>query len=161
LSVSRITNSTSGTTASIAFQTFTVAPDFSSESFTQIFGEIPDSAFTGNTTQNLVVNLDVSTLDPTVSIAISCTVDFTTLTETCNPLTSGLIQVQFQENGAQRTQVLNFDEVITIGNTTTRIHQKSDNSTANVSGTIFGMSVSGASATVGVNHNSTLEVIRP
>jgi hypothetical protein len=162
LSVSTITNSTSGSSTSIAFQTFTVAADFSSESFTQIFGEIPDSAFTGHNTQHLVLDLDTSTLDPNVSFAISCTVDLINLTPpVCGPVPPGLIHVEFQENGVQRTQVLNFDEVITLGDTTTRIHQKSDNSSANAQGTILGVSVAGGSATVGVNHNSTLEIIKP
>ena len=55
--------------------------------------------------------------------------------------------------------VLALGEEITIGAFTTRIHQRSDNSSANVTGTVFGVTASGA-ATVGVNHSSSLEFIR-
>jgi hypothetical protein len=158
LSVSRTSSSD---TATINYSSFTVAADFNSESFVTISGAIPASDFSGQNTSNLVLDLDTSTLDPSTSINISCTIDLTTFTETCGPGPTGLIHLAFQENGAQRTQVLNFDEVVTLGNTTTRIHQKSDNGSANVQGTIFGTAVSGASATVGVNHGSTMEITRP
>ncbi|HKR97733.1 MAG TPA: hypothetical protein VJW55_20310, partial [Candidatus Angelobacter sp.] len=68
--------------------------------------------------------------------------------------------LNFQANGAQRTRVLALGEEITIGNFTTRIHQRSDNSTANVSGTLFGTTVSSSNAIVGINHNSSLEYVK-
>jgi hypothetical protein len=67
------------------------------------------------------------------------------------------MQLTFSQNGATRTRVLALGEEITVGPFTTRIHQRSDNSSANYSGTIFGISVSGSNATVGINHNSSLE----
>jgi hypothetical protein len=80
-------------------------------------------------------------------------------TLTCGAISPGTIQLDFTENGAQRTRVLALGEEITTGAFTTRIHQRSDNSTANVTGTVFGVTAAGA-ATVGVNHSSTLEFVR-
>jgi len=164
LTVSRTSNTGSAASATISYIQLTVASDFNSETFTQIFGAIPPSAFTGTTTQDLVVNLDTSTLDPATSFSQSCTVDFTTFTETCVPVTTGLIQLEFRENGIQRTRVIDFNEIITNGDTTTHIRQKSDNSTANVSGTIFGVAVASTdpntTAIVGVNREGSLEVIK-
>jgi len=75
-------------------------------------------------------------------------------------VTAGSISLTFTQNGVSRARVFALGEEITIGNFTTRIHQRSDNSSANVSGSIFGASVSGSGATVGVNHNSSLELIK-
>ena len=123
-------------------------------------GQIPSTAFTGENTQNLTLNLDVSQLDPATSVSQTCTVDLNSLTVTCGAAPTGTMQLNFRENGAQRTRVLALGEEITVGSFTTRVHQRSDNSTATVSGTLFGTTVSGSGATVGINHNSSLEFIR-
>jgi hypothetical protein len=160
LTVSRTFSTTSGTSASLQYTAVTVSPDFSSETTVEIFASIPASAFTGQTTQGLVLDLDTSTIDPTTSIFQSCTIDLNIFNVVCGPGPLGLIHLEFAENGLQRTQVLNFDEVITNGSTTTHIRQRSDNGTANVQGSILGVPVSGASATIGVNFDSSVEVIR-
>lgn len=164
LSVSRVANSGTPATASISYTQITLAADFNSETFVQIFGAIPATAFTGATTADLILNLDTSTLDPTTSFSQSCTLDFSTFNEVCGPAPTGVITLEFQENGIQRTRVIDFNEVITNGSTTTNIRQKSDNSTANVNGSIFGAPFSNTNpnttASVGVNHDSSLEVIK-
>lgn len=160
VSVSRNASTGTATTASLNYTAFTIAPDFSSETVTQIVGEIPASDFTGDTTRRLVLDFDTSQLDPTTSFNQTCTVDLNLLTETCSPVTPGFIHLEFAENGLQRTHVLDFNEVITSGSTTTRIRQTSDNSTANMQGTIFGMAFTSTTATVGVNKDSTLEIFK-
>jgi hypothetical protein len=160
LNVSRNFSTGSGTSASISYLAFSFAADNSTLTITQIVGAIPATDFTGQNTQNLTLSLDASQLDPTTSFSQTCIFDLNTFTLTCGPGPTGTIQLSFTENDAQRTRVLALGEEITTGNTTTRIHQRSDNASANVSGTIFGMTVSGAGATVGVNHNSSLEFIK-
>jgi len=159
ISVSRVSNTGTTPSASILFTQVSIATDFSTETFTEITGAIPATSFTGATVNNLVLNVDTSTLDPTTSFAITCVVDLNALTEVCSPPTNGVIQLTFTANGVQETRVIDFNEVITNGTTTTHIRQKSDNSSANVTGTIFGVSVSSNLATVGVNHDSSLEII--
>ena len=159
LNVSRNFSTAAGNSASLSYTGFSFAADFSSVTVTQIVGTIPSSDFTGQNTQNLALSFDTSQLDPSTSFSQSCTVDLFTFTLTCGPIPPGTIQLSFRENGAQRTRILALGEEITVGNFTTRIHQRSDNSTANVTGTIFGVTASGA-ATVGVNHSSTLEFVR-
>jgi hypothetical protein len=90
----------------------------------------------------------------------SCTIDLNTFNVQCGPGPLGLIHLEFAENGLQRTQVLDLNEVITSGSTVTHVHQRSDNSTANVQGSIFGVPVVGASASVGVNLSSSVEITR-
>lgn len=160
LTVSRSFSSTGGASASLNYSAFTVSADFTSETFVQVVGQIPASAFTGHNTQRLILDFDTSQLDPSTSFSQSCTVDLNFFTETCTSAPTGLIHLEFKENGFQRTRVLNFEEEIIIGSTTSHIHQRSDSSTANVQGSLFGLPVSGTSATVGVNHNSSLEVIK-
>jgi hypothetical protein len=160
LNVSRNMSNGGAATASISFVSFTLAADFSSETFTQIIGNIPASDFTGQNVQNLSLNFNTSDLDPTTSFIQTCTVDLNTLIITCGTPASGSIQLNFTQNGIQRTRVLALGEEITIGNFTTRVHQRSDNSTANASGTVFGTTISSGNATVGVNHNASTEFIK-
>ena len=160
LSVSRNFTTGAGTTASLAYTALTFAPDFSTLTVTQIIGSIPGSAFTGQNTQNLMLSFDTSQLDPNNSFNQSCTINLNnTAGSACGPGPTGTIQLTFTENGMQRTRVLALGEEITVGNFTERIHQRSDNSSANVSGTIFGATVTGG-ATVGINHNTSLEFVK-
>jgi hypothetical protein len=160
LNVSRNFTTGSGTSASLSYTAFQFSPDFTSITITQIAGNIPASDFTGQTTRNLALTFSTSDLDPVTSFSQLCTVDLFTFTLTCGPVPAGTIQLTFSENDVQRTRVLSFNEDVTTGSITEHIHQRSDNSTANVTGTIFGVSVSGGGATVGINHMSTREFTR-
>jgi len=159
LSVSRIANSGTPATAQILFTQLSIAQDFSTETFTEVSGTIPPASFSGASTASLVLNVDTSTLDPTTSFAITCNVDLIALTEVCGPPANGVIQLTFAANNVQNTRIVDFNEIITNGPVTTHVRQKSDNGTANVTGTIFGTAVSSSQATVGVNHDSSLEII--
>jgi hypothetical protein len=164
LQVSRGLTTSSGATASLQFSAFSITVDpttgaFTSITFTNEFGPIPPSAFTGQNTQNLALNIDTSTLDPTTFFSQTCTLDLTTFIETCGPGPAGVISLQFRENDAQSTTIHALQQVVTNGPITTRTHQRSDNTTANVQGTVYGATVSGASANVGVNHLSSIEMI--
>src|SRR5438270_5902412 len=68
LQVSRSSSTNAVATASISYQSFAFASDFNSLSFTEIVGAIPASAFTGQNTQNLVLDFDTSTLDSSTSV---------------------------------------------------------------------------------------------
>jgi hypothetical protein len=160
LNVSRNFSTGAGTSASISYVSFSFAPDNSTVTVTQIVGAIPSTAFTGQNVQNLSLNLDLSQLDPTGSVSQTCVIDLNLLTVACGPGPTGTMQLNFTQNGASRTRILALGQEITIGNFTTRVHQRSDNSSANVTGTVFGTPVSSSGATVGINHNSSLELIR-
>jgi hypothetical protein len=161
LSVSRNSSTGAATTASLSYVAFSFSSDTNTLTVVQVVGAIPASDFTGQNTQNLALNFSTSDLDPTTSFSQTCTIDLTNLgNSTCGEGPTGTISLSFTQNGISRTRVLALGEEVTVGNFTTRIHQRSDNSTANVSGTIFGTSVSGGGATVGINHNSSLEFVR-
>jgi hypothetical protein len=159
LTVSR--NAASGTTtsASINYLEFDFAADFSSFTFVQIVGAIPTSAFTGQTTNDLVLNFNTSQLDPTTSISQSCTFSFVTFIETCGAAPTGLLSVEWKGNNVVSSEVAIIRED-TMGGFTTKLHQHSDNSTASATGSVFGVAVNPSSAQVGVNHSSTLELIK-
>lgn len=160
VNVSRGSSSTSPASTFITFNSSQVASGNTTVTVTSIFGEIPNSAFTGNNTKNLVLDLDTSTLDPSVSSSETCTIDLNELTIVCNPGPLGVIHLEFQENGVQATKILNHVEEDILGPVTTLIHNSSDNGSANVQGSIFGVPVSSSSATVGVNHSSSIEITR-
>lgn len=161
LSVSRNFSTGTATTASISYVAFTFDTVNNLLTVSQVIGAIPASDFTGQNVQNLTLNFNTSDLDPTTSFSQTCVIDLTnTANTTCGAGPTGSISVSFTQNGATRTRVLALGEEVTVGNFTTRIHQRSDNATANVSGSIFGTSVSGGGATVGINHNSSLEFVK-
>jgi hypothetical protein len=160
LNVSRGSSSTSPTTTFINFTIFALSNNNNTQTFTQIFGEIPNSAFTGTTTSNLVLDLDTSTLDPATSSSTTCTIDVNTLSVVCGPGTLGTIHLAFHENGVQATRILNMVEEDIAGPVTTLIHRHSDNGTADMQGSIFGVPISSSSASVGVNFRSSVEITR-
>ena len=159
LSVSRNLSTGTAATASISFITSSFSSDFSTFTFTQIVGAIPAGDFTGANTNNLTLSFNTADLDPSGTNQ-TCTFDIITFTGSCAAGPSGSISINFTQNGATRTRVLALGEEFTIGTTTTRIHQRSDNASANYSGTIFGNAISGTDGTVGINHNSSLEFIK-
>jgi hypothetical protein len=161
LNVSRgATNDVASTT--LNYSDFEIPADFSSITFTNIFGTIPNDVFTGERTNSLVLNLDTSRLDPATSFSQTCTLSLVTFTEVCGPGPLGLIHLEFAENGITRTRILEFDEEQVAGPVTTRTHQRADTGSANFQGSIFGVPVSTSqgTATVGVNHQSTLVITR-
>jgi hypothetical protein len=160
LNVSRGSSSTSPTATFINFIFFQFSSDHSVETVTQIFGEIPNSAFTGTSTKNLVLDLDTSTLDPATSSSTTCTIDVIAFTITCDSGNLGTIHLAFSENGIQATRILNQEEEDITGPITTLIHRRSDNGTADMQGSVFGMPVSSSAANVGVNFSSSVEITR-
>jgi hypothetical protein len=144
----------------IVFIDAVFAQDFQSLTFTQIFGPIPDSAFSGDNVQGLHLNLDTSTLDPTVTFSETCMLDLNTFIFTCGPATPGLIQVDFVGNSAMSTQVITSETVQTIGPDTIRTHQSSTNTSANAQGSILGVAIATSGATIALNKNSAIEVTR-
>jgi hypothetical protein len=155
-----VSRNSDNVTATLNYFASSIAPDFNSVTFTQIVGAIPAGDFTGVNTQNLSLNFSTGDLDPNTSFSQTCTFSFIDFSITCGPAAAGTIQLSFRQNGTQRTRVLALGEEITTGSTTVRIHQRSDNSTANVTGSVFGTSVMGGNAQVGVNHSSTLEFVK-
>jgi hypothetical protein len=162
LNVSRGLTTGSGATASLQYTAFTITTDsmgnFTSIISTNEFGPIPPSAFTGQNTQNLALAIDTSTLDPSTFFSQTCTISLVDFTQTCGPGPAGAINLQFQENDAQRTTIHALQQEVTNGPITTTTHQRSDNSTANVQGSVYGTAVNSGSATVGVNHLSSIEM---
>lgn len=160
LNVSRGSSSTSSTATFINFIFFQFSSDHSVETVTQIFGEVPNSAFTGTSTKSLVLDLDTSTLDPATSSSTTCTIDIITFDITCNSGNLGTIHLAFSENGIQATRILNQEEEDIAGPVTTLIHRRSDNGTADMQGSVFGVPISSSAASVGVNFSSSVEITR-
>lgn len=155
--------STAGATSTnLLLTSLTFSADFSSATLVEIVGTIPNSAFSGDNTRSLTLNLDTSTLDPTATFSESCTLDFTQVDPsfTCTALPPGTIRLSFQENDIQRSRILAFEQFVTTGPATIHSHQRADTGTASVQGTVLGTAVSSANAQVGVNRLSTLEFTR-
>lgn len=148
-----------GSTDSLTYSAVSESADFNTLTITNIFGTIPASAFTGQNTQTLALSIDTSTLPAGSLTSESCTIIFSPFSITCGAGPAGLISLSFRENDNVSTTVNNHTTT-QVGPVTTRSNQHSDTSTANVTGTIFGTDVSAASAQVGINHMSTIEILR-
>jgi hypothetical protein len=160
LQVSRGLSTGNNTSTNLEFVSVAFSPDLTSLTVLEVVGPIPNSAFSGDNTKSLVLSLDPSTLDPTVTTVESCTLDFTQVTGfVCGPLPAGTIQLTFQENDIQETSLVQTQTSV-MGPVTIKSHQRSDSGSANVQGTIFGASVSSSNGNVGVNHLSSIEFTR-
>jgi len=148
-----------GSTDSLQVSSLTEAADFSSLTVTNVFGAIPGSAFTGQNTNTLALSIDTSTLPAGTLTSETCTIVFNPFSLTCGAGPAGVISLNWRENDNVSTTV-NQHTTTTVGPVTTRTNQHSDNSTANVTGTVFGTNVAGATAEVGVSHMSTIEILR-
>jgi len=161
LEVSRAFSTGNNTSTNLFFLSSSFNADLTAFTLIEIVGPIPNSAFSGDNTKNLTLDLDPSTLDPTVTTIESCTLDFTqpSLGFVCGPLPAGTIHLSFQENDLQQSHLVQT-QVSTVGPVTINSHQRSDSGSANVQGTIFGTSVSSSNGNVGVNHLSSIEFTR-
>lgn len=146
-----------GSTDSLQVSIVTESADFNTLTFANVFGTIPGSAFTGQNTQNLALSIDTSTV--TTLTSESCTLVLSPFSFTCGAGPAGPISLSWRENDNVSTTT-NDHTKSTVGPVTTITNQHSDNSSANVSGTIFGTDVSAASANVGINHMSTIQISR-
>jgi len=161
LEVSRAFSTGNNTSTNLFFISSSFNADLTAFTLVEIVGPIPNSAFSGDNTKNLALDLDPSTLDPTVTTIESCTLDFTqpSLGFVCGPLPAGAIHLSFQENDLQQSRLVQT-QTSTVGPVTINSHQRSDSGSANVQGTIFGTSVSSPNGNVGVNHLSSIEFTR-
>jgi hypothetical protein len=161
LQVSRAFSTGNTTSTNLFFISSSFNADLTVFTLIEIVGPIPNGAFTGDNTKNLALNLDPSMLDPNVTTIESCTLDFSQPVPSfvCGPLPAGTIQLNFQENDIQLDHLVRT-ETSTVGPVSVTSHQRSDSGSANVTGTIFGASVSSPGGNVGVNHLSSIEFTR-
>jgi hypothetical protein len=162
LEVDRATDSSNGrplTTINYLFSER--AADGSSISFTQVFGTIPNGAFSGENTKRLILDVDTSQLDPANLVSLACTETFFPESgRVCGPAPTGLIHLEFHENGIDRFRILASQQERIFGLLTLRTHRRSDFSSADSKGSFMGMPVENPSAFVGVNHEAVLDVVR-
>lgn len=149
------------TITNVEFISVSFSPDLTAITVMDIVGPIPNSTFSGDNTKSLVFDLDPSTLDPTVTVAESCTLDFTQPNPNfvCGPLPAGTIHLTFQENDVLENRIVQT-QTTTFGPVTIISHQRSEGGSATVQGTVFGTSVSSSNGSSGVNHLSSIEFTR-
>ena len=161
LQVSRGLSTGNNTSTNLFFISSSFNADLTVLTVIEIVGPIPNSAFSGDNTKNLLLDLNPSTLDPTVTTIESCMLDFSQPVPAfvCGALPAGTIHLNFQENDFQVSHLVQT-QTSTVGPVTINSHQRSDSGSANVQGTIFGTSVSSPNGNVGVNHLSSIEFTR-
>lgn len=161
LQVSRGFSTGNNTSTNLFFFSSSFSPDLTVATVIEIVGPVPNSSFSGDNTKSLVLDLDPSTLDPTVTTIESCTLDFTQPDPSfvCGALPPGTIHLSFQENDIQETSLVQT-QTSTLGPVTVISHQRADTGSATVQGTVFGTSISSSNGSSGVNHLSSIEFTR-
>src|SRR5262249_21335512 len=125
--------------------------------FTQVFGTIPNGSFSGVTTERMILDVDTAQLTPI--FVSSCTTIFVPVfNQVCTDTPpTGIIHLEFKENGLQRGRLLNMQSEITTGSLTVREHASGDQSSANMKGTFFEIPVADTVSVIGVNRDTFLE----
>jgi hypothetical protein len=153
-------------TATITFLIYTFlqfGADGNSSTLTQVFAPIPNSSFTGQNTQRMVLDVDTSQFDPSNSTVSTCTTTFRpVLNVACTDTApTGIIHLEFKENGLQRGRLLNINEETIEGPLTIRHHGRADGSSANVEGSYLGVPVVDiGGSSVGLNHDAFWSVTK-
>jgi hypothetical protein len=139
------------------FSTFIANPD-GSYTYSFGYGNIPNSAFTGNNAQHMSLNVDTSQV-PGFQTQ-TCTVSYVpTYSYTCTDGPFGVIQLDWQNNGYSSSatkQALTW----TNGPMT---HSSSSDSTyvsANASGTFLGAAVTDYASTMGTDKNRYITITK-
>lgn len=153
-------------TATVTFLIYTFlefGEDGNSSTFTQVFATIPNSSFTGQNTQRMILDVDTSQFDPNDSVISTCTATFRpVLNVVCTDTApAGIIHLEFKENGLQRGRLLNINEETVEGSLTIRHHGRADSGSANVQGSYLGAPVVDiGSSSVGLNHDTFWSVTK-
>jgi len=134
-----------------------------SDGFTDTFisGQIPSNSLQGDDPAHVILDLDTTQV-PTVS-ATTCTFNLTDVTFTCAlSSTGGLIHVEWRKTQFSASTHTSADIQQASVQIRINTHQNSDTITTAITGSILGLGVdaSNGAGSAGVNHNSTLEIIR-
>jgi len=155
LNVSRGSEASGQAETFLFFDSFQSTPD----SFIQTFasGQIPDGSLQGDDPAHVVFDVDTSQL--TNFSSTTCTFSFVTFTQTCGPSPAGLIHVEWRQTQASTTHT-NSDIKQTFFLGQIHTHQVSDTASTTLTGSFFGLDMSSGGGEVGVNHGSTIEIIK-
>lgn len=154
IQVQRGTDSSGNPSTFLTYDTFGPVPDGFVDTFAS--GVIPDSAFQGGDPAHLSLNIDTSQL--TDFSSSSCTLSDIDFSVICGPGTVGLIQLDWkQDNFSSTHTVSNVQQ--TFAQFMSQQHTVADTASALVTGSFLGATIS-ASGQTGVNHNSTLQIVK-
>ena len=149
----------------LMYTVFQFIPDatgtnFVQSNFTQVFGTIPNGSFSGPTTERMILDVDTAQMTPLV--ISNCTATFFPVLDiVCTDTApTGIIHLEFKENGLQRGRLLNMQSESTLGPVTVREHASGDQSSANMKGTFMGIPVADSLTQIGVNRNVFLDITK-
>lgn len=156
LNVSRGTNTSGQLNTFLFFDIVQPTADGFIDTF--VSGEIPNNSFHGDDPAHMVLDVDTSQLANFTST--TCTVSFTTSTQTCGPSTTGgLIHLEWRQANLFATHT-STDMQQTFLQTRINSHQVTDAAFTTLTGSFLGQDVTDASGLAGTNHDSTIQIVR-
>ncbi|HEY6967901.1 MAG TPA: hypothetical protein VJA94_01755 [Candidatus Angelobacter sp.] len=130
---------------------------FSNDIVTDTFGsgQIPNLSLTGDNTKHLSLSVDTSQLSSFQTT--SCTLNSVTSTQTCQPGPVGLIQLDFQQDGAFSVRNIS-DSMLTFFQFTEHDQRNSDAASAFANGSLLGIPVSNGSSEIDLNRDTAITI---
>jgi hypothetical protein len=153
--VQRGTDSSGNASTFLIYDTFGPVTDGFVDTFAS--GVIPDSAFQGGDPAHLSLNVDTSQL--TGFSSTSCTLSNIDFSFTCGPGSVGLIQLDWQQDSFSSTHTVSNVQQ-TFAQFMSQQHTVADTASALATGSFLGVTINSASGQAGVNHNSTLQIVK-
>ena len=155
IQVQRGTDASGNPSTFLVYDTFGPVPDGFVDTFAS--GVIPDSAFQGGDSAHLSLNVDTSQVDGFSSS--SCTISDIDFSISCGPGPVGLIQIDWkQDNFSSTHTVSNVQQ--TFAQFMSQQHTVADTASALATGSFLGATINSVSGQTGVNHNSTLQIVK-
>lgn len=121
------------------------------------FGLIPNESLQGGNDKHVGLNVDTSQISSFQ--ATTCTFDFTTFTNTCQPGTLGLVQLDWQQDGNSSSHLI-ANQRQTFFQFTTHEQRNTDAASATANGSVAGIPVTAGFGTIGTNHDSLMEFFK-
>jgi hypothetical protein len=142
-------NNPSGTF--LVFDLFSFSDNVVTDTFGS--GQIPNQDLTGDNTKHLSLSVDTSQLSSFQTT--TCTLSTVTNTQTCQPATGGLIQLEFQQDGAFLVHNIS-DTLSTFFQFTERDQRNALAASAFANGSVLGLLVSNGHSEIDINRDTTI-----
>src|SRR5690349_17656185 len=133
----------------LTYSSFTFTNDGFIDTFAS--GQIPNNSLVGDSTKRVSLNVDTRQVSSFQST--TCTFSFTNFTERCQPGPLGVIQLDFQQDGAFSTRTIS-DNDTQFFQFELRNQQNADSASATANGSVVDIPITNGFSNIGTNRDT-------
>lgn len=141
----------SGNGTFLVFDLFSFSDNVVTDTFGS--GQIPNQDLTGDNTKHLSLSVDTSQLSSFQTT--TCNLNTVTNTQTCQPAPGGLVQLEFQQDGAFLVHNIS-NTLATFFQFTEHDQRNSLAASASANGSVLGLPVSNGHSEIDINRDTTI-----